>query len=150
MILKTIRDHVRLVAMRTKWLIYVKCYGSHIHRDAKISYGARIDRSKNIFIDQYAVIASGAVVLAHDYCRGLGMKTTIGKRSFIGLNAIIMPGITIGEESIVGAGAVVTRDVPDHVMVAGNPARIIKTDIHMNDFGMIDKTYHCKQPAHES
>ena len=44
-----------------------------------------------------------------------------------------MPGITIGDEVIVGAGAVVTKNVPSNVIVAGNPARIIRENIKMNE-----------------
>lgn len=46
--------------------------------------------------------------------------------AWIGAGAIILPGVTIGIQSIVGAGSVVTRDVPDGCVVAGNPARVIK------------------------
>lgn len=46
--------------------------------------------------------------------------------SYVGVGAIILPGVTVGRESVVGAGAVVTHNVPDHVVVAGVPARIIK------------------------
>ena len=49
------------------------------------------------------------------------------KRVWVGSHATILPGVTIGENSIVAAGAVVTKDVPDNVIVAGVPARIIKT-----------------------
>ena len=45
---------------------------------------------------------------------------------FIGMNCLILKGITIGCGSVVGAGSVVTRDVPPHVVVAGNPARVLK------------------------
>jgi acetyltransferase-like isoleucine patch superfamily enzyme len=48
-----------------------------------------------------------------------------------------MPGITIGDEVIVGAGAVVTKDVPSNCIVAGNPARIIRTNIHTGRFGQL-------------
>jgi acetyltransferase-like isoleucine patch superfamily enzyme len=51
----------------------------------------------------------------------------IGDDVWIGNNAIILKGVHIGDRSIVGAGAVVTRDVPPDVIVAGNPARIVKT-----------------------
>jgi UDP-2-acetamido-3-amino-2,3-dideoxy-glucuronate N-acetyltransferase len=54
------------------------------------------------------------------------METRVGKRASIGSNVTILAGITIGENAIVGAGAVVTKDVPDNVIVAGNPARIIR------------------------
>lgn len=53
------------------------------------------------------------------------LKTTIKKRASIGSNSTILGGITIGENAIVGAGAVVTKDIPSNSIVAGNPARII-------------------------
>ena len=52
------------------------------------------------------------------------IPTVIKRRASIGSNATILCGITIGEGALVGAGAVVTRDVPNHAVVAGNPARI--------------------------
>ncbi|MBS3103110.1 N-acetyltransferase [Candidatus Woesearchaeota archaeon] len=51
--------------------------------------------------------------------------TIVRKGASIGANATILGGITIGENSIVGAGSVVTKDVPDNVIVAGNPAKVI-------------------------
>src|SRR6201987_3170661 len=53
------------------------------------------------------------------------VPTTVRRRASIGSNATILAGITIGEEAMVGAGAVVTRDVPPRAIVAGVPARII-------------------------
>lgn len=52
------------------------------------------------------------------------LTTTVCKGASIGGGAVILPGITIGEQSMVGAGSVVTRDVPAHVVVVGNPARV--------------------------
>jgi acetyltransferase-like isoleucine patch superfamily enzyme len=51
----------------------------------------------------------------------------IGDKAWIGFNASILKGVTIGEGAVVGAGAVVTRDVPDHAVVAGNPAKVLRT-----------------------
>jgi exopolysaccharide acyltransferase PssR len=58
--------------------------------------------------------------------------TYIGENCFIGINAMILPGVRIGDQVIVGAGAVVTKDVPANSVVAGNPAKVIKTGITMN------------------
>lgn len=54
-------------------------------------------------------------------------KTLVKKGASIGSGATILSNVTIGERSIVGAGAVVTRDVPPNVIVAGNPARVLRT-----------------------
>ncbi len=54
-------------------------------------------------------------------------KIVVRDKAWIGFNSIILKGVTIGEGAIVGAGSVVTKDVPDWTIVAGNPARIIRT-----------------------
>jgi acetyltransferase-like isoleucine patch superfamily enzyme len=54
-------------------------------------------------------------------------ETTIRRGASIGAGAVILPGLTIGERAMIGAGAVVTKDVPSDVVVAGNPARVIRT-----------------------
>jgi len=58
-----------------------------------------------------------------------GRPVTIGANVWIGGAAIILPGVSIGDDAIVGAGSVVTHDVPDGVIVAGNPARVIKARV---------------------
>jgi len=54
------------------------------------------------------------------------VPTVVKNRASIGSNATILCGVTIGEGAILGAGSVVIRDVPDHTIVAGNPARVIR------------------------
>jgi UDP-2-acetamido-3-amino-2,3-dideoxy-glucuronate N-acetyltransferase len=54
------------------------------------------------------------------------IPTSVRRGASIGSNATILCGITIGEYAVVGAGAVVTHDVPPHSVVAGNPARVMK------------------------
>jgi acetyltransferase-like isoleucine patch superfamily enzyme len=53
------------------------------------------------------------------------LSTVVRRHASIGANATLLPGITVGERSIIGAGAVVTRDVPEGVIVMGNPAKIV-------------------------
>jgi acetyltransferase-like isoleucine patch superfamily enzyme len=55
-----------------------------------------------------------------------GKPITIGEDCWLGGNVIILPGVTLGNGVVVGAGSVVAKDVPDHHVVAGNPARILK------------------------
>ena len=60
-------------------------------------------------------------------------RIIIGNNVHIGLNAVIMPGVSIGDNVIIGVGSIVTKDVPSNVVVAGVPARVIKS---------IDDYYH--------
>ena len=57
----------------------------------------------------------------------LHRPVVLGKNVWLGMGAIILPGVTVGDHAIVGAGAVVTRDVPEKTVVAGNPARVLQT-----------------------
>jgi maltose O-acetyltransferase len=59
-----------------------------------------------------------------------GGPVTIGNHVWIGYRAIVLPGVSIGEGAVVGAGSVVTRDVPAFAIVAGNPARLIGNRPH--------------------
>lgn len=135
-----LRNFIRVMALNLQHAIYTYIYGMNIHKSARISYGAKLDKTnpKGIHIGEESYVASGAIVFTHDFCRAIHKDTHIGKRCFIGANAIIMCGITIGDEVIVGSNAIVTKDVPDNCIVAGNPAKIIKDGIHTKRFGQIE------------
>lgn len=62
-----------------------------------------------------------------------GKPVTIGDNVWIGGRAVINPGVTIGNNVVVASGAVVTKDIPDDVVVGGNPARIIKRIVEESD-----------------
>lgn len=55
-----------------------------------------------------------------------GLKVTIKDNVWVGGNSVILPGVTIGQNAVIGAGSIVTKDVPDNAVVAGNPAKVIK------------------------
>lgn len=76
--------------------------------------------------DRYPRATDGAGKL-QDESDWVCIKTLIKRGASIGSSATLLCGITVGENAIVGAGSVVTKDVPSRAVVAGNPARIIKT-----------------------
>jgi len=120
-------------------IVYLTRLWRHsIHPSSRISFHAYLDKTNphGIIIGADTILTRGVVVLAHDFSRRRRCETKIGARCFIGVNAIIMPGVTIGDEVVVGAGAVVTRDVESGTLVAGNPARIIKR-VRTTRFGMM-------------
>ena len=137
--MKSVRDIVRLAAISLRHIYFTRIYGMDISSTARVSFGARIDRTnpKGVHIDDDSYITSGALVLSHDFSRGVRTDTRIGKRCFIGANVIIMAGVTIGDEVIVGAGAIVTKDIPPNSIVVGNPAKVIRSGIHTGRYGRL-------------
>ena len=119
-------------------LTYV--YGMHIGKNAKISRHAHLDFSTNpkgIYIGDNTMVVGNVTILAHDHVRNLIVNTKIGNNCFLGVYSVIMPGVTIGDGAIIAAGAVVTKDVPSGSIVVGNPAKVIKSNIIVNDKGQI-------------
>lgn len=86
--------------------------GNHCIVNSNVSIG------HDIVIDDYVTIGPGAMV---------GGFTRIGKGSAVNVGSVVRDRITIGEYSIVGMGAVVTRDIPAYVVAYGNPAKIIRS-----------------------
>ncbi|MGL4820699.1 MAG: acyltransferase [Bacilli bacterium] len=83
---------------------------------------------ERITIGRNCIIGYNATILAHEYLiheYRLG-DVVIGDNVLVGANATILPGVTIGDGSIIASGTVVTKDVPPHTMVGGNPMQVIK------------------------
>ena len=135
-----IRNLIRYIVISIQHLVLTNVYGMDISKSARISWNSILDKTypKGVHIDNETYVASGAIIFAHDYCRGLHVDTFIGKQCFIGANAIVMCGVTIGNNVIVGSGAVVTHDVPDNCIIAGNPARVIKENIKTGKWGKLE------------
>ena len=109
-------------------------------------FGNRVKFGKGVFINHSAILsASGGIefedgvsvapgvriaTINHDFnerhTKYTYGKVLIKKNAWIGMNVTICPGVTIGEYAVVGAGAVVTKDIPDYGVAVGNPAKVIK------------------------
>ena len=100
-----------------------------------IGYGSIIACKSTLTIGDYTRIATGVIIRdnTHDYKKGkLLLETeaiispvTIGENVWIGDRAMIFPGVTIGDGSVISANSVVTKDVKPNTVVAGQPARLI-------------------------
>ena len=118
-----------------------RVYGMTIGKDVRISLKANLDRRnpKGVIIGDGSYLAFGATILCHDMSRNITKPVIVGKNCFIGANSMILPGVTIGDEVVVAAGAVVTKDVASNTIVAGNPASVIRNNIKTIKWGrMVD------------
>ena len=112
-------------------------------------YGSHIEVGKNFFANYNCMILDVAKVTIGDNCQmapnvaiytaghplhpdtrnsgyEYGIPVAIGDNVWIGGNAVSLPGITIGSNSVIGAGSVVTKDIPEWVIAAGNPCRVLR------------------------
>jgi len=119
--------------------------GSHcdILGDVKIGKNVRIQSQVFIpsgtIIEDDVFIGPGVIILNDKYPPSKGKHwrpVTICSGASIGGGAIILPGVTIGENSVVGAGSIVTKDVPASCVVIGNPARIQSAVVPKDRLGM--------------
>lgn len=136
-IIVRLRNYTRDKVIKINKFLYEKVYKIKIGESTIISFGCKLDKSnpRGLVIGKYTYIARGAVVLTHDYVNRKHLPTTIGDNCFIGLNAIILPGVVIGNNVIVAAGSVVTKNMGNYSVVAGNPAKVIKIDNNISEYG---------------
>ena len=107
----TIGDYTRIGIHCT--LIGPVCIGNHVN----LAQGITVTALNHNFEDSSKRIDE----------QGVSTKpVVIGDDVWIGTNAVILPGVTIGSHCVVAAGAVVTKDIPDHTLVGGVPAKVIK------------------------
>lgn len=132
---------LRRLVIGTKWLYLRYVWGMDIHRTAEFSWSTRFDKTypKGIHVGPETYIAFDAAILSHDTTRRLYRDTIIGRRCFIGARSIVMAGVKIGDECIIGSGSVVTKDVPPRSIAAGNPARVLRSNDGLDPYGRFPK-----------
>ncbi|WP_347306151.1 sugar O-acetyltransferase [Corynebacterium sp. SA-MJD20WY100] len=99
-------------------------FGATILAQAKVTLGERIMIGPNC-----SLITVGHPVNDHEMREGgweIAKPITVGRNTWFGANVTVMPGVTIGENCVVGAGALVTRDIPDNSLVLGAPGRVVR------------------------
>lgn len=135
---KGVRIKTNALTIGNSCVISEDCYltGSHNLSIGDTSYlgkKVRINASRDVVIGRDVGLGEGSVIWTHGYFPPAdeGYPITykpvvIKDKAWVSTSIIILPGVTIGEQSIIGAGSVVTKSVPDGVIVAGNPAREVK------------------------
>ena len=125
-----------LLRARSFWL---RARGIDLHPTAMISLSSRIlpGERGSISIGAETLIAFKTLIYSYDPRVGKVLPVKIGRRCFIGGGSMILPGVTIGDEAIVGGGAVVSSDVPSRTIVGGSPARIVRRNIDVGPFGRL-------------
>ncbi|MBF0231722.1 MAG: acyltransferase [Desulfamplus sp.] len=137
----TIGENITLLASSDKrtrltvWSDKKDIPGIYIGDHVLISPGVRISAAREIMISDNCMIASNAYITDSDwhgiYDRSLPPDTAypvkLENNVWIGDSAIICKGVTIGQNSIIGAGAVVSSDIPPDSIAVGNPARVVRT-----------------------
>lgn len=127
------------IDFRSHFIIYEGAY-IYVGNNARLVLGSgfvnenvRIVCSQYVEIGDEATIGPDVVIRDTDqhYISGKENKKpiVIGKHVWIGQGAVILKGVKIGEGSVIATKSVVTHDIPDHCLVAGNPARVIKENI---------------------
>lgn len=126
-----------------------KSEGAFINPPFYCDYGTNIEVGKNFFANYNCTILDVAKVIIGDNCQmapnvaiytaghpvhpdtrntayEYGIEVTIGDNVWIGGNTVICPGVHIGSNTVIGAGSVVTKDIPDWVVAAGNPCKVLR------------------------
>jgi acetyltransferase-like isoleucine patch superfamily enzyme len=121
---------------------YRRVLGMDIGKEVRISLRARLDftNPRGVHIGDGSYLAFDSVLFTHDMSRALNTDTYIGANCFIGARTIIMPGVRVGDQCIIGAGSVVTKDVPSGSIVAGNPAKILRSGVKTTRYGILAET----------
>lgn len=111
--------------------------GHHVHFGKKVyaNFNLTLVDDTHIYVGDYTMFGPNVVLAtaAHPILPELREKgyqynapIHIGKNCWLGAGTIVLPGITIGDHSVIGAGSIVTKDIPSHVVAVGNPCKVLR------------------------
>lgn len=123
--------------------------GHHVHfgKNVYANFGLTLVDDTHIYIGDYTMLGPNVVIATAGHpilpeFRQQGYQYNapvhIGKNCWLGAGVIVLPGVTIGDNSVIGAGSVVTRDIPSGVVAVGNPCKVLR------EIGEHDKEYYFK------
>ena len=120
--------------------------GSNFYANHNLSIldGGRVTIGDSVFIAPNVVITTaGHAIDPEQRDRGMeiALPITIGSHVWMGANVCILPGVTVGDNVVIGAGSVVTKDIPDNVIAVGNPCRALRkiTDEDKNKYPVFEE-----------
>ena len=113
--------------------------GRHVHfgKNVYANFNLTLVDDTHIYVGDYTMLGPNVTLASagHPIEPGLrqggyqyNMPIRIGKNCWIGAGAVILPGITIGDDTVIGAGSVVTKDIPSGVVAVGNPCRVLRPE----------------------
>ena len=123
--------------------------GRHVHfgKNVYANFGLTLVDDTHIYVGDYTMFGPNVVIATagHPILPSLreeayqyNIPVHIGRNCWLGAGVIVLPGVTIGDNSVIGAGSVVTKDIPPNVVAVGNPCRVIR------EIGERDKQYFYK------
>lgn len=101
----------------------------YTNHNCTILDGAKVEIGDNVFIAPNCVLSTAGHALdSEQRSRGLeiALPIKVGNNVWIGANVTVLPGVTIGDDTVIGAGSVVTKDIPAGVIAVGNPCRVMR------------------------
>jgi acetyltransferase-like isoleucine patch superfamily enzyme len=107
--------------------------GKNVCRSFALSGGCYIQAGNGIYINDDTIFAPGVKIISANHnpkekmCWMNAPPIRIGKRCWIGTNAVILPGVVIGDDCVIGAGTIVTSSFPSRSVIVGNPGKKIKS-----------------------
>lgn len=117
------------------------CFGNHVY----VNFNLTVVDDTHVYIGDYTMIGPNVIIATaghpilpelREKAYQFNVPVKIGKNCWIGAGAVILPGVVIGDHSVIGAGSVVTKNIPSDVVAVGNPCKVLR------EIGEQDRQYY--------